>query len=283
MSARIDVGPHPLHAEEKGHGSALLLLHGFTGSTASMRETALRLADRHRVVSVDLPGHGRSDAPADMRAYGMEACAEQLAEVLDGLGIERTHLLGYSMGGRVALGAAALQPARVRSAVLVGASAGLEDPLARAERVKSDEALADAILSQGLEPFVERWMALPLFRSQWQRLGPEHYEAALEQRLRNRPEGLARSLRGCGTGAQPPLHERLGGIQVPVLLCAGAEDAKFRGIARELALRLPRGRLCVIPDAGHACHLENPSAFADAALSFLREIDAEASLPLTQE
>jgi 2-succinyl-6-hydroxy-2,4-cyclohexadiene-1-carboxylate synthase len=280
---RIDVGGHALHVEEHGSGSPLLLLHGFTGSTETLRDTAERLAAQHRVVAVDLPGHGRSDAPDDIAAYGMEACAEQLATVLERLGIERTHLLGYSMGGRVALGLVALQPARVRSAILVGASAGLADPEARAARLRSDAALADELLTRGLEPFVERWMALPLFRSQWERLGPEHREAARKQRLRNRSESLARSLRGCGTGAQPPLHERLGRVTAPVLLCAGDEDVKFCEIARDLAERLPRGRLCTIPRAGHACHLENPSAFADAALSFLRETDAETSPPTTQE
>lgn len=281
--ARIEVGGHALHVEQQGSGSPVLLLHGFTGSTETLRGSAERLAVRHRVVSVDLPGHGRSDAPDDVAAYRMEACTQQLAAVLDRLGIERSHLLGYSMGGRAALGFVAMQPARVRSAILVGASAGLADPEARAERVRSDEGLAQEILTRGLDPFVERWMALPLFRSQWERLGPEHRETARKQRLRNRPEGLARSLRGCGTGAQPPLHGRLGRVTTPMLLCAGDEDVKFCGIAHDLAERLPRGRICKIPRAGHACHLENPSAFADAVLSFLREIDAETSPPTTQE
>lgn len=281
--ARIDVGGHALHVEQQGSGSPLLLLHGFTGSTETLRGSTERLAVRHRVMAVDLPGHGRSDAPDDVAAYRMEACAQQLAAVLDRLGIERTHLLGYSMGGRVALGFVALQPTRVRSAILVGASAGLADPEVRAERVRSDEALAQEILTRGLDPFVERWMALPLFRSQWQRLGAEHREAARKQRLRNRPEGLARALRACGSGAQPPLHEHLRGIAAPVLLCAGDEDPKFCGIARDLAAQLPNGRVRVIPRAGHACHLENPPAFADAALSFLREIDAQTSTPTTKE
>ncbi len=271
----VDVGGHSLHVEDSGDGTPVLLLHGFTGSSETMTSTARALQARHRTLRVDLPGHGHSDAPDDPDAYTMASCAEQLARVLDALGIPTAHLLGYSMGGRLALGMAVLRPERVRSLVLVGASAGIADPAARAERVRADEALADEILDGGLETFVERWMALPLFATQRGRLGAEAWEAARKQRLRNRPRGLARSLRGCGSGAQPALHGRLHEVAAPALVAAGADDAKFLVIAEELIAGLPRAERCVVPEAGHACHLENPSAFADAVLSFLNRREHE--------
>jgi 2-succinyl-6-hydroxy-2,4-cyclohexadiene-1-carboxylate synthase len=246
------------------------VLHGFTGRAESMEPVAAGLRGAFRVVRLDLVGHGESDAPRDAAPYSMERCVDQVAAALDALGISRAHVIGYSMGGRTALSLAVRHPQRVLSAVLVGASAGLADPGARAARVLDDEALADSIEAEGLEPFVERWMALPLFASQ-RRLGPEFLARAREERLRNRPRGLAHSLRGMGSGAQPPLHDALPRVWAPVLLAVGAYDAKFQAIAADLAARLPDARIERIAAAGHACHLEQPETFLRAVRLFLRE------------
>jgi 2-succinyl-6-hydroxy-2,4-cyclohexadiene-1-carboxylate synthase len=270
-----------LHVVEQGAGSPLLVLHGFTGSSASMAGVAAALADRHRVVRVDLLGHGRSDAPRALAAYAMARCIAQLAGVLDALAIPRAHLLGYSMGGRIALAFAALDPERVASALLVGARGGFEDPAERAARARDDERLADQIERDGVPAFVEHWMALPLFATQ-RRLGAEALAAARAERLANRAHGLAASLRAIGAGAQPPLHALLPDVQLPVLLVVGAEDACFAAVARDLAHRLPRARLAVVPDAGHAAHLENPRAFAQIAGTFLAEADAAAATRSTR-
>lgn len=270
---RLDAGGHALHAELAGAGPPVLLLHGFTGSTRTLDGVAAGLrAAGFATIAVDLLGHGRSDAPRDPAAYAMERCSEDLVRVLDAAGAPRAAVLGYSLGGRVALALAVAHPARVRGVVAVGASAGLEDPGERAARRRADEALADALERDGVPAFVERWMALPLFASQ-ARLGPAFLAAARAQRLANRAHGLAASLRGIGTGAQPPLHDALATLPVPLLLVAGAEDAKFRAIAAALAQRAPRARAAWIPAAGHAAHLEQPDAFLAEALGFLRSLD----------
>ena len=274
MTARdVRVGAEGLRLRvvDEGEGPTVLLLHGFTGCAETLEAAAgaLRAAGL-RTLRVDLVGHGRSDAPDEVSAYGIERCADDLARVLAELGVPRAHVLGYSMGGRAALFLAARHPERVRSLLLIGASAGIAEPQARAARVASDEALARAILAGGVPAFVDRWMAQPLFASQ-ARLG----EAALarERRLRlaNRAHGLAGSLRGMGSGAQPPLHEALGAVRCPVLLVAGAEDAKFTAIARDLAGRLPCARVALVERAGHAAHLEQPDAFAALARAFFTE------------
>ncbi len=280
MSGLVDAAGHRLAVRETGEGPPLLLLHGFTGCADTLAGTAEALADAHRVVSLDLPGHGASESPADAGAYRMEATLDALEDVLDALGVPRAHVLGYSMGGRLALGLAALRPERVDRVVVVGASAGIEDPEARAARVRADEALAESILAGGVPAFVERWLANPLFQSQ-RRLGVAFWEGARAQRLRNRPQGLALSLRGLGSGAQPPLHTHLPRLAAPVLAVVGAEDPKFLGIARALVRRLPRGRLCLIPGAGHAAHLENPAAFHAATRAFLAGAEAAVGLPAT--
>jgi naphthoate synthase len=269
---RIDVGGARLSVELAGRGPALLLLHGFTGSAETLRELADALAPSYRTISVDLLGHGNSDAPRDPSRYALECSAGDLARELDALGESRAHVLGYSLGGRVGLGLATLRPQRVRSALLIGASAGLADPTERAARVAADEALARELERDGLEPFVTRWMAQPLFASQ-ARLGPEARERAHAQRLLNRPQGLAASLRGLGTGAQPPLHARLAQLDVPLLFVAGAEDAKFARIAAELAATAKRGRAALVPGAGHAVQLENLHALVSLARDFFAAND----------
>ena len=267
-SARVDVGGFNLAVHESGSGPAVLVLHGFTGNAGSMRVATDTLAANHRVLAVDLVGHGESDAPHEVGPYAMDACVGQLVRVLDACAVERAALVGYSMGGRTALQLAAAHPDRVASLLLVGASAGLADASARADRVRSDEALADEIERDGVEAFVDRWMALPLFASQ-KRLGGDALAEARAQRLTNRAHGLANSLRGMGTGAQRPLHDGLEQLATPTCFAVGDEDAKFRAIADELAARMPRARVAVVEEAGHAAHLENPEAFARLAQEFL--------------
>jgi 2-succinyl-6-hydroxy-2,4-cyclohexadiene-1-carboxylate synthase len=269
----VEAGGVRLRALVDGQGPPVVLLHGFTGACESMADLAERLRARHRIVRVDLVGHGQSDAPREPAAYTMESCTEQLAAISAALAPE-AHWLGYSMGGRAALALAVRHPERVRSLLAVGASAGLRDPAARAQRIRDDEALADAIEQEGLEKFVDRWMALPLFSSQT-RLGAEALASAREQRLRSRPHGLANSLRGMGAGAQPPLFESLARLAAPACFVAGAEDAKFRALAAELAALAPHGESRIVANAGHAAHLEAPAAFASLALEFFAAVDAQ--------
>ncbi len=263
-----------LHTVIHGLGPPVLILHGFSGSTETMAEVADRLSGWHRTLRLDLVGHGRSEAPDEVADYSMENCIEQIVAALDDLELSSVHVIGYSMGGRAALALAAWQPQRVRSLLLVGASAGLEAASERAARQRADEALADSIEHNGLEAFVERWMALPLFASQ-ARLGTEWLERARQQRLSNSAVGLANSLRGMGTGAQPALHDRLGEIDVPVCWVAGQQDEKFSQLAEELAARCRHGRACLVPASGHACHLEEPAAFAEIARKHIERAEEE--------
>jgi 2-succinyl-6-hydroxy-2,4-cyclohexadiene-1-carboxylate synthase len=264
---RIAVNGLHLNVEDSGEGPPLLLLHGFTGSAATWRPFAEAFAGFRRI-AVDLIGHGGSDAPADERRYAMERCIDDLTAVLDALGIERAHVVGYSMGGRVALHLAAAHPERMALLTLESTSPGIADPEERRLRAAQDRALADDIEREGVAAFVERWEALPMWAS-LSRLPPDVRSRQREQRLRNSARGLANSLRGMGAGAQTPLHERLGEIARPALLLAGRLDAKYAAMAREMAARLPDARVTIVPDAGHAVHLERPHEFARAARDFL--------------
>ncbi len=251
-----------------GSARPIVLLHGFTGGAESMATIAAELACDRPVARLELVGHGESDAPEDVACYAMPACVEHVHAAIAGLGFARPHVLGYSMGGRTALSAAIARPDAFASVVLVGATAGIADPVARDERALADRALADRIERDGLEAFVDHWMALPLFASQ-KRLGEAALARARAERLRQRPRGLAQSLRGMGAGAQPPVFDGLGKLRRPVLLVVGEEDAKFRDIAASLVEALPDATTEIIPEAGHAAHLEQPAACGRRVAAFL--------------
>ncbi|MBI4202695.1 MAG: 2-succinyl-6-hydroxy-2,4-cyclohexadiene-1-carboxylate synthase [Chloroflexi bacterium] len=248
-------------------GPPVLALHGFTGSAATWWFLAEAICNRYRLLAVDVQGHGGSDSHPDPRLYTMERTVQALEEVLDRLDLERVHWLGYSMGGRIALSAAVALPDRTASLVLESASPGLRTPQEQALRVQDDMALAERILQGGIEVFVNYWQSIPLWASQ-ARLAPEVKARLRAQRLDNNRLGLANSLRGIGTGAQPALHDRLGEISAPTLFLAGEEDSRYAAIAREMHEAVAGSRLCIIKEAGHAAHLEQPQAFIQAVETF---------------
>jgi 2-succinyl-6-hydroxy-2,4-cyclohexadiene-1-carboxylate synthase len=235
----------------------LLMLHGFTHTGASWDPVTAGLGGRYRVLAPDIRGHGSAGY---VEPVTLEGVVEDLrALVAD----DRFTLVGYSMGGRIALHAAlTIGPERVRRLVLIGASPGIADPGERAARRAADERLASEVEGLTIKSFAERWAGeTAVLAGQ----PPEVRAAAHADRLRNNPAGLARALRGLGTGALPSLWERLGEIKVPVTLIVGERDSKFRGIAGEMAALLGGVvEVIVVPDAGHAVHLEAPGAVAAA-------------------
>ena len=250
-----------LHVERSGSGAPVILLHGFTGDGTTMRGLAQRLEIDAEVVVPDLVGHGRSCSPVDEKDYSVDAMAAHVAAVGEASLSRPFHLVGYSMGGRVALTLACRRPELLCSLTLIGASAGLADESERADRRTSDDRLAESIEIDGLETFVERWMTNPLFATQT-RLGDDFLAAARAQRLGNSATGLIRSLRAAGAGSMVPLHDDLRGCDVSTVFVVGAEDPKFTGIAVELAALMPTAEVAVIENAGHAAHLEQPDEVA---------------------
>lgn len=255
----------PRHGGEEGR--ALLLLHGFTGAASTWRDITTDWVGWRRI-AVDLIGHGASDAPGDERRYSMERCVADLVALLDELEIDRAVVLGYSMGGRVAMQLGAAAPERVAALVLEGASPGIDDAGERAARAASDRALADDIERDGIEAFVDRWERVPIFATQ-ARLSDDVRARQRERRLTNRTIGLANSLRGMGAGAQSSLWPRLHELTMPALLIAGEDDAKYSGMARAMASRMPAATVRIVAGAGHAVHLERPDAFSDHVKEFL--------------
>jgi 2-succinyl-6-hydroxy-2,4-cyclohexadiene-1-carboxylate synthase len=253
-----------LWGSQRVQAPAVVFLHGFAGSARDWDRFG-ELVDRTglRAIAVDLPGHGDSEAPEDPARFTIEQTARDLGAILDLSGLTEAHWVGYSMGGRVALHLAAAVPARVRSLLIESASPGIEGEEERAVRRASDEALAAEIERRGIEWFAEHWSAQPIFATQ-ESLPARTRAAIREARLRNRPAGLAGSLRGLGQGTQPWLGPKLSSITCPALFVTGALDAKYGAIAERTAAAVPGARHLSVADAGHNVHLEQPEAFERA-------------------
>jgi 2-succinyl-6-hydroxy-2,4-cyclohexadiene-1-carboxylate synthase len=216
-------------------------------------------------ILLDLPGHGRHAGDVAPWRHSLGAVDGEITA----LGQEEPlDLVGYSMGARLALAYAVRNPERVRRLVLESGSPGLDDPVAREVRREADEALARRIERDGIEAFVHHWEGLPLFESQ-RALPPEVRQARRAARMHNHPGSLAASLRGLGTGSVPSVWGSLADLRVPVLILVGGLDRKFTDIGRRMAAALPEAVLTVVPDAGHAVHMERPGAWLGAVVPFL--------------
>lgn len=176
-------------------------------------------------------------------------------------------VVGYSMGGRLALHAALRDPDRFGALVLVGVTAGIEDERERADRRASDESLAEWMERRSIEEVVARWEANPVFATQSADLRARQRAG----RLSHDPVELARLLRSAGQGASPPVWDRLATISCPVLLTAGEQDRRYASAARRMATRLPDARVRLVRDAGHAPQLEAPAEFTALLREFLDE------------
>lgn len=247
-----------LHRLVDGTGPRIVLVHGFTQTSASWSPVAEVLATGHQVVRVDAPGHGGSG--------GVRADLSQGADLLGDAGGEATYV-GYSMGGRLALRLALDRPDRVRGLVLLGATAGIDDPAERAARRAADDALAATIERDGVGVFLDRWLAQPLFSD----LSPTAEDLAA--RRANTAAGLASSLRLAGTGTMdPPWWDELEAVTAPTLVVAGSRDQKFTDLGHRLAAGIgPAATFGAVAGAGHAAHLQSPQAFADLVATFVAE------------
>ncbi|MDW0110179.1 2-succinyl-6-hydroxy-2,4-cyclohexadiene-1-carboxylate synthase [Sporosarcina aquimarina] len=262
-SDTIIVTGHKMHVQRTGDPSlpAIVFLHGFTGSSETWREVISHLGDGFQTAVIDLWGHGRSDSPENSTDYEMRKQIEDLEQVFSQLNLQKFILVGYSMGGRVALGYAAAHPERIQALVLESASPGLKTESERSERMQRDAKLAGRLLTKPIEDFVDFWENLALFNSQ-KALPAVKQEAIRAERLSQNPRGLANSLLGIGTGSQPSYWGVLSSLTFPLTLVTGSCDAKFETIAGEMKNSLKNVRHVSVKNAGHAIHVEKPVEFA---------------------
>lgn len=235
------------------------MLHGFASTRRLWDEVIAHLPpERYSPLALDLPGHGEH---ADARPpFTFAGCVAHVLESSP----ERFTLVGYSMGGRVALHVALAAPERVQRLVLVSATPGIEDARERAVRSERDRKLAAQIEAEPIERFVERWRSQPMFE-----LDPPEVDArARREMLRNRPAGVAAALRDLGTGEMPPLWERLRELRMPVTVLAGERDIKFLAAAERMGKLIPGVETDVLV-GGHVLPLECAPAVAEVIAGHL--------------
>lgn len=239
----------------------LVALHGFTETDQTWLEV---FDDSQLTVTCPLmPGHGWSPCP---EGGSVADTAARVAARLpaDGSGA----LMGYSMGGRIALQVALDHPERVSRLILVSSRPGIVDDAARAERRARDERLAEILEEDGIGPFVAWWERQPVLRPI--RPMDSASEAGLRcQRLNQDPLGLAAALRRMGQGAMSPLWDRLGELRMPVLLIAGGADAAYLADMGRMAEAIPGAIFEVFPETGHAIHREWPDRLVEVVQDFL--------------
>jgi 2-succinyl-6-hydroxy-2,4-cyclohexadiene-1-carboxylate synthase len=244
----------------------ILFLHGFMGDCHDFAQVITNLGD-FCCLSVDLPGHGQTKVQQDSD-YQMSNVALALIELLVELNIKQCILVGYSLGGRIALYLAIHFPQYFQRVILESTSPGLSSQLERDRRIVQDSQLAEQLESMDLATFLQQWYSQPLFTSFVQH---PNYQAAIARRLTNDPFKLAKSLRFMGLGTQPALWDKLAEIQVPLLLIVGELDPKFVKLNRLMTQNCLQAKLRIVSHTGHNVHFEHPAKFSSLLIYFINE------------
>ncbi|KAA9012669.1 2-succinyl-6-hydroxy-2,4-cyclohexadiene-1-carboxylate synthase [Niallia endozanthoxylica] len=256
------------HADIIGEGFPLLLLHGFTGDSTTWKPFLSSWSKNHKVIALDIVGHGKSASPTDVQRYDIVSVSKDIKKILEHLNINKTNVLGYSMGGRLALSFSILYPEFLHKLILESASPGLATDQERENRRIQDEKLSCFILNQGLERFIDYWENIPLFSTQ-KKLPIHKQHEIKQQRLQNSITGLSNSLLGMGTGAQPSWWDRIQELETETLLLTGKHDQKFCLIAEKMVKKMKHVKWKNIEDCGHAIHVEQPEKFGTIVNGFL--------------
>lgn len=238
----------------------LLCLHGFTGTSHTF-SCLENLSLNHNIIAIDLIGHGLTSVFVHPYRYTAKSQVADLDKIITNLKLESVDLLGYSMGGRLALLYATMYPNKVNRLILESSSPGLAEDQARKKRRQSDNRLACLLLDSGIHNFVDYWESVPLFSTQ--KTMPKHLQEKVRQeRLSQHPIGLAMSLRYFGTGSQPSLWDKLtADYPFETYFLAGSYDEKFVSLAYQMAEFMTKSNVTIINKSGHCIHLEKPNEF----------------------
>ncbi|MDF2536189.1 MAG: Menaquinone biosynthesis related protein [Bacillales bacterium] len=256
-----------------GKGEPVMMLHGFTGSINTWRHFVSKHNEDFRFVVPSLVGHGKTDAPHDLNRYTIESVVEDLVGILDQLKINQIHLVGYSMGGRLAIAFALKYPNRLKSLVLESASAGISSKKEREKRQESDGTLSLKIDHDGMEAFVDYWENIPLFQPLEKKISFPDKLRLRTDRISHKPNGLMASLIMMGTGSQPYYMNKLSRIKVPTLILTGKIDEKFSKIGEQMADQIINSEHVIVKDSGHVIHLEQSMIFDRIVVDFMKKVE----------
>ncbi len=245
----------------------LICLHGFMGSGADFQFLTDALAEHFYIVLPDLPGHGASRDFKNNQQWSIPFCSAALADSLRPLA--PLHLLGYSLGGRVAMTLAVNEPSLLSSLIVESATPGIEDPQQRRERITRDDRLAKQLQMGDLADFLDDWYRQPLFKDIERLPGFTH---VYRRRLQNSPRHLARALSEMSSGRMPGLWGGLANITCPTLLINGDQDVKYAAINARMQKTNPSFRRSEARGAGHNVHFSKPDWYIKHLSDFLQEL-----------
>ncbi len=243
----------------------ILFLHGFMGNIDEFDQAIKLLSNEFSYLTIDLPGHGKTQVLGGDQFYAMANTAHALISLLDELNITKCFLIGYSMGGRLALYLTLHFPERFFKVVLESASPGLSTEVERLERIKRDAGIARKFIRDDFHIFLSNWYNQPIFADIKNHPG---YDRMLASRLQNDPLELHKSLSFMGIGSQSSLWEKLPENNQPVLLLAGEYDQKFIDINSQISQKCKLSQLKIIKNSGHNIHLQNTREFVQNVRDF---------------
>lgn len=246
----------------------LFLLHGFTGSLEDWYPFEKFFPKNFNVIGIDLIGHGKSDSPPQLNYYSAESIIRQIKKVKGAVTGKKIFLLGYSMGGRAALNYSLAFPYDLEGLILESATSGITNSTLKFERERTDRILAEFILSNPVEKFVNDWISSEIFQTQ-KKLSEGVLNEIRNRKLKCNKTGIANSLLGFGAGVMKPVFDKLSNIRFPVQLICGELDNKFVDINHHMHKLIPNSKLSVIKNAGHNVHLEETKQYADVVYSFV--------------
>jgi len=250
-----------LWVEEAGQGTPILFIHEFGGDHRSWEPQLRFFARRHRCITFAARGYPPSDVPDDVERYSQAIAAADAVAVLDGLGIEKAHIVGLSMGGFCALHVGLSHAARALSIVAAGAGYGAEKSLEEYFRAVS-LAVADGFEKQGAEAFAKTY-ALGASRVQFQNKDLRGWAEFAAQLGEHDARGAALTMRGV-QARRPSLYDLEAGLramELPTLVMTGDEDDHCLQPALYLKRVIPACGLCIFPRTGHTLNLEEPALF----------------------
>jgi len=248
----------------------VVFLHGFMGTGADWHKIAERCAKSFFCLMPDLPGHGHNIELPLSQPLNFDIVATDLNNFFEQLNLDNVALVGYSMGGRLALYTALRFPHKIKALVLESSNPGIAVEQGRQTRAEADDRWAETLLSEGIDIFVEQWYEMDLFHTL--KSYPQHFKQTKEKRKRNDAQWAAKIIRELSPGRQPSLWEDLDSLPMPVMLMAGALDSKYSEMMAVMKARIPQATVEIVPDAGHNIHLEKPKHFAELITDFLQRM-----------
>jgi 2-succinyl-6-hydroxy-2,4-cyclohexadiene-1-carboxylate synthase len=260
----------PFHILTTGERSLphIIFLHGFLGSGSDWLPVARELDDTYCCMMVDLPGHGNASFLQKSSIDGFfEKTVDALADLLRQSAFSPCFLVGYSMGGRLALTLLLRHPDLFTKAIIISASPGLRTQKEQIDRQEHDEKIARKI-ERNFEGFIEAWYNQPLFSTL-----KNHpiFKEVEEERKINDPSSLAIALRVLGTGRQPSLWKSLVKNNAPVRFFVGEKDERYVEIGHQMVKLCPGSDLEIFPHCGHTLQLENKELFLDRLRLFFNQ------------